>query len=157
MQAGWDPTEVSHNIEPPNRYQQSLNQKQSLPELNAPFESQTVNDTDEPFAETIPTSLNRIERTSVQKAVQVKKHRRVRARSNNAANATLKFADTVIYVKRSEPFQFQQVSYVEPKVSTPEPIVEIRPEQKKKSFFSKAAPIVKKPYEWLKDLAAKLK
>jgi len=158
MQAGWDPTEVSQTITPPDRYQQSLTQKQSLPELNAPAEPAAISDSDEPAPETTSAARLRNERSAtVQNVVNTQKHKRARNRSGKSIKSTPIFTDTVIYVKRSEPFQFQQVSYAEPKVSAPEPIAEIRPEPKKKSFLSKAAPIVKKPYEWLKDLAAKLK
>jgi hypothetical protein len=158
MQAGWDPSEVSQTIEPPNRYQQSLTQKQSLPELVAPVETEAVSDSDEPVAVTAATSRRANETSAIaQNVIVKKKHRRGRGKTRDAVESTPKFRDTVIYVKRSEPFQFQQVSYVEPKITTPEPIDEIRPESKRKSFLSKAAPIVKKPYEWIKDLAAKLK
>lgn len=152
MQAGWDTSEVAQNIQPPNRYQQSLTQKQSLPELEVPVQAETLSDSDEPAVVTASVPRHRFEST-----VPAKKHRRPKARSPQAASKGVEFSDTVIYVKRSEPFQFQQVSLVEPKTTTPEPITEIRPESKRKSILSKAAPIVKKPYEWIKDLAAKLK
>lgn len=154
MQAGWDTSEVAQNIQPPDRYQQSLTQKQSLPELEVPIETEAVSDSDESVAATVASQKRRIEPAA---PVRAQKHRRTRSRSANTANAGVEFTDTVIYVKRSQPFQFQQVSLVEPKITTPEPITEIRPESKRKSFFSKAAPIVKKPYEWIKDLAEKLK
>jgi len=152
MQGRWDFSEVSQHIEPTDRYERYLTQRQSMPELE-------INDqAEEPERLATPSSTARIERPrSVRNATHIPKKRTKRSRPSGEPAATAKFTDTIIYVKRSEPFEFQQVSLIEPQLPASEPVLEIQPEPKKKSFFARAAPIIKKPYEWVKDLAEKLK
>lgn len=66
------------------------------------------------------------------------------------------FNDTVIVVKNAEVrpiYQAQTVKLVEPRAV---PLSDIKPIEKRKSFFRRAGTVVRKPYDWIKTLVSKL-
>ena len=67
------------------------------------------------------------------------------------------FQDTIIWVKRAEVqpiYRAERAAVVEPNTA---PAAQIAtPIKKKRSFFKRAAPVIRKPYDWIKALISKL-
>lgn len=67
--------------------------------------------------------------------------------------------DTVIWIRRTEvqPIyqQPERAVVIEPKVS-PAAAADVSPVKKKRSFFKKVVPVIRKPYDWIKTLVSKL-
>lgn len=87
-----------------------------------------------------------------------RKTNKIRSRSvANGYAPAVKFEDTIIWFERKN---YTQEESFTPKVtmrSKPEKSIADRPVEKKKSFFSRALPVVTKPYDWLKSFASKLR
>jgi hypothetical protein len=67
------------------------------------------------------------------------------------------FQDTIIWVKRAEVqpiYRAERADAVEPKAAPAARIA--TPIKKKRSFFKRAAPVIRKPYDWIKALISKL-
>ena len=65
-----------------------------------------------------------------------------------------KFTDTIIYVKRTEYQPYERLKRTEVSKPIKTPVADIKP--KKKTIWSRALPVVKKPYQWMKTLVSKL-
>lgn len=66
------------------------------------------------------------------------------------------FQNTIIWVKRAEVqpvYQAERAAVIEPKIA---PAANIAPIKKRRSFFKKAGPVIRKPYDWIKTLISKL-
>lgn len=65
------------------------------------------------------------------------------------------FTDTVIWFQRASYVKDQREDIAVAEIKTAQnSIVPVK--QKKKSFFSRALPVIKKPYDWLKSLGSSL-
>lgn len=68
------------------------------------------------------------------------------------------FEDTVIWIERPTSYEFEArpISEAADQKPVEKPLMAKPVERKKRNFFAKAFPVIKKPYDWMKMLVGKL-
>ena len=94
----------------------------------------------------------------VRRLETARKTNRIRPRSfARSYKPAVKFEDTIIWFERRNYAQEEGFTPNVAAQSKPDKSIADRPVEKKKSFFSRALPVVTKPYDWLKSFASKLR
>ena len=161
MRGGGDLVELAQAINVRSVDPVLISQEMEVPEIAAQYiPSKDIYDSQVPKTDSI--SLENTFRAEIPRRIQANKRvqaRKVRSqplRSYTLNEPAESFTDTVIWLERASYLSESQTDRLDdpqPRSAAP-PVTYFEPT--KRSFFSRARPVVKKPYDWLKAFGTKL-